>query len=69
MKVQQIPYEEYAAIIEAGGKAFAFYIPEDGHENREWNDAHATMVMSGGRFDEYPDRRRDIGQVCYTEVE
>lgn len=68
MNVTKITYKQYVAIIECGGKAFAFYTTDKttGEVERE----HATRVMSGpnGAFDEFPDKERD-NQACYTLTE
>ncbi len=68
MNVTKITYKQYVAIIECGGKAFAFYTSDKTTDKTERE--HATRVMSGpiGAFDEFPDKERD-NQACYTLTE
>lgn len=68
MNVTKITYKQYVAIIECGGKAFAFYTGDTTTDKEERE--HAISVMSGpnGVFDELPDKERD-NQACYTLTE
>ena len=65
--VTKLTYAKYVSIIECGGKAFAFYVDEDGDEER--NADHALVVLTSGTYDQFPDKQNLTGQRYYTLTE